>query len=158
MRKLACVAFAVAVALAGCGGGDDKPKRYSVETVMDHFQKQTGDRLTAQSGTEPGLTILRFHEPPYVDKYGDMFISIVTTDDAPERVHAIVDNRSAKTKVTEGDLHWTHDCPPRDLHIPCFWQLEEQFGENVVLTWIAGHRRTTDARFDRVHDVLADLP
>ena len=157
MRALVCAVLALA--LAGCGGGgDDGPKRYSVDAVLDHFEEQTGDRLTAQSGTAPGLTILRFHKPPYLDKYGDMFIAVVSTDDAPERVDAIVDGPPAKRKVIEGDLHWTRDCPPHFVRVPCSWQLEEQFGENVVLTWIAGDHKATDERFDRVHDVLADLP
>ena len=157
MRALVCVAFALA--LAGCGGGDDKPKHYSVETVIDHFEKQTGDRLVVSPHQVPGLTILNFGDSTSLfGKYGDMFITVVTTDDAPDRVRAIVDNQYAKRKLTEGDLHWSHDCPPAFVHAPCAWQLQEQFGENVVLTWIAGSRRATDARFDRVHDVLAHLP
>jgi hypothetical protein len=95
MRRLVCVALALA--FAGCGGGDDKPKRYTVETVVDHFEKQTGDRLRPRPDVSPQIVVLAFPFTRYfTGKYGNMAIFVVNTKDTADSVRAMVDGRYAR--------------------------------------------------------------
>jgi hypothetical protein len=54
--------------------------------------------------------------------------------------------------------YWKRMCPPKQVHLPCFFTADRKFGDNLLLEWIAGKRRETDAGFDRVSRVLGDLP
>lgn len=150
----------VLLLVAGCGGGDDGPKAYSTEAVIEHFEDQTGDRPTPKVNVPGRLALLTFEGARLTDKYGFATIYVVPGDEPEKQIDRLLSsNKFDKVEPADEDgIQWTRTCPPRTVHLPCFFLAKKRFGRNVLLEWVAGRTKTTDARFERVAGVLANLP
>ena len=159
IRALAATVLVLAV--AGCGGGgDDRPKAYSTEAVIEHFEDQTGDRPTPKVNVPGRLALLTFEGARLTDKYGFATIYVVPGDDPERQIGRLLTSNTFDEVEPAGadGIQWTRTCPPRMVHLPCFFLAKKRFGRNVLLEWVAGRTKTTDARFERVAGVLAELP
>jgi len=158
--------LAVGVAGAGCGGGSfdeqppAKPGIYTSLAIAEHFKRETGDTLVPGRVRGRGLESLEApDESLLASKYGLFSIYVVTSD--PKRVRYLIGGvPDAQEKVEGPDSHgtyWTRTCPPKSVGA-CFWLVQRRYGRNVVLTWMAGSQRKTDARFARLTSALESLP
>jgi hypothetical protein len=153
----------VVLAVAGCGGGAardaDKPD-YSTETVIEHFQRETGDVLVKAISAPHKLDVLDGGPAAEMARKYGQFTIYVFTRDPRKGVDGILKSnvgQTVKPPDAEG-IYWARMCPPPEVSVHCYFSANKPFGNNVVLGWIAGKGPVKDARFDRVARVLAGLP
>jgi hypothetical protein len=142
------------------------------QQVIDHFHRETGDRLRAESfslGFEPGegrVDRLGF-EGPVVEKNAEL-----AYEDAPAALRAkygkfviwvFEDPNEARTRrhldAATGDLHWIHDVPERGPHAGSLrWSAHKLYGSNVLLSWFPEDgKRRVDHRWDQLDELLSGL-
>jgi hypothetical protein len=161
VRALGAI-VAVGVACSGCGGGEHhapKTPTYTSAGIVEHFKRETGDTLVPGRVHAAGLESLstEFSDPQLVAKYGHFDIYVVTP--AAKVRYLIGADPGEKVEGPDSNgTYWTHTCPPKFVGAPCYWLIQRRYGANVVLSWIGGAARKTDARFARLTNVLARLP
>jgi hypothetical protein len=155
MARASLIAIAFALVLAGCGGDHAAGPSYTSEEVIDHFKRETGYVLVRRSDVPPGLEALNTERDT---ELGAFTIFVVSKDPEANVRRLLKSAPGAKTEAPNAEgIYWTRVCPPKKVHLACFFVAQKRFGSNVLLNWVNTNERETDGSFDRLSQLLAGL-
>ena len=152
------LALAMLFIVAACGesGADDRQagKSSAVQTVVETFERATGDKLVVESKTTPdqpiiGEATLLGVPPELDDKYGDFGISVYE-ELGPEKKAWLTNGQ----RDSEG-VYWSYT-PPMEEGERGYWSAAKWYG-NVGLIWFHPSKEKT-VQWERLDNALRQLP
>ena len=153
------LALALTVAAAGCGASESEaqPNLVPASQVIEEFERKTGRPLERAAEPDEAWEQLGYGlDPPQelVERYG-IFNVYVAKEGHVDALDSLLRDKATKKALERDDqgVYWELDSNSDT------WVAYKRYARNVVLVWFSGSKeQAVDARWERLDEVLADLP